>query len=356
MRLATPRVGLAGLVCAALALSPGMLSSAPQGRGVDSSQTHYPEAQISNGQIQARVSLPDTQKGFYRSTRFDWSGVITSLVFAGHDYYGPWFDGLDPSVRDFVYRGDQIVASAQSAAVGPVEEFRTALGYDSAAPGGTFVKIGVGVLRKPDDSRYSGYGNYPIVDSGEWTLQTTSDAVESTQRLNDPVSGYGYVYRKTVRLSPGRPELVIEHRLQNAGRLPIQTRQYNHNFLVLDRRPTGPDFSITLPFDVRPTSAPDPAVAATQGRQIVYTKQLQDQDRIFFGIEGYGADVKDYDIRVENRRVGAGVRITSDRPLADLSLWSIRSVISIEPDVAIDLQPGATMDWKYIYTYYIPAK
>ena len=348
-------LGLAGLVCVALAWSPHILS-APQGRGVNSSQSQAPAAQLANGQIQARVYLPDPQKGFYRSTRFDWSGAIGGLVFNGHDYYQPWFDAFDPTVRDFVYRDNAIVASAQSAMVGPVEEFRTPLGFATAEAGKTFVKIGVGVLRKPDANRYSGYANYPIVDSGQWSVRTTADSVESTQRVNDAESGYGYVYRKTVRLTPGKPELVIEHSLQNAGRLPIQTRQYNHNFLVLDHLPTGPDFAITVPFEITPSAAPDPAFAAVEGHQIVYRKQLENQDRVTFGIRGYGPDAKDYDIRIENRSIGAGVRVTSDRPLADLSLWSIRSVISMEPDIDINLQPGATMDWKYTYTYYASSR
>ena len=35
-------------------------------------------------------------------------------------------------------------------------------------------------------------------------------------------------------LTSGRPEIVIEHSLLNTGRLPLETNQYNHNFLVLD--------------------------------------------------------------------------------------------------------------------------
>ena len=354
--MAKSSLGLASVLCLAVASFPQNLSSAPQGRGVNTSQSQAPEAQLTNGQITARVYLPDAQKGFYRSTRFDWSGAVASLVFHGHDYYGPWFDASDPSVRDFVYRDNTIVVSAQSGMVGPVEEFRTPLGFTSADAGGTFVKIGVGVLKKPDANRYSGYATYPIVDSGQWSVRATADSVESTQRVNDPASGYGYVYRKTVRVTAGQPEMVIEHSLQNAGRLPIQTRQYNHNFLVLDRLPTGPDFSITLPFAITPSAAPDPAFAVTEGHQILYKKRLENQDRVTFGIRGFGPDPKDYDIRIENRAAGVGVKVTSDRPLADLSLWSIRSVISMEPDIDINLQPGASMDWKYIYTYYTTAR
>ena len=34
----------------------------------------FPQAEITNGQIKAKLYLPDTEKGYYRSTRFDWSG------------------------------------------------------------------------------------------------------------------------------------------------------------------------------------------------------------------------------------------------------------------------------------------
>lgn len=338
---------LAGAACALIFLagwSPTLNMSA--------SQSAYPEAQIANGQIRARVYLPDAQRGFYRSTRFDWSGVIGSLEYQGHEYYNPWFAKVDPPVRDFIYQGGAIVVGAQSAMVGPAEEFRTALGYDTAQPGGTFVKIGVGALRKADESRYSAYANYQIVDSGKWSTQTRPDAVETLQELNDPASGYGYVYRKVVRLTPGRPELVLEHSLRNSGRLAIRTRQYNHNFLVLDGAPTGPDFTITLPFEIKASPDTDPQLATIEGTRIVYRKKLENEDRIFFGIQGYGPDARDYDIRIENRSLGAGVRVTGDRPLASMSLWSIRSVISIEPDVDVNLDPGATMSWACTYAYY----
>lgn len=319
---------------------------------MSTSQPAYPEAQIANEHIRARVYLPDAQRGFYRSTRFDWSGVIGSLQYQGHEFYHPWFAGVDPPVRDFVYRNGEIVVGAQSAMVGPAEEFRTALGYEAAPPGGTFVKIGVGVLRKPDAARYSAYANYEIVDSGRWSVQTRADAVETAQELNDAASGYGYVYRKVVRLAPGKPELVLDHSLRNTGRLPIRTKQYNHNFLVLDRAPTGPDFTIALPFEIQASPAPDPELAAIEGRRIVYRRRLDNEDRVFFGIQGHGAEARDYDIRIENRALGAGVRITGDRPLASISLWSIRSVISIEPDVDVNLEPGAAMNWSCTYTYY----
>lgn len=324
----------------------------PAGGAGQNASIASPTAEISNGQLRARLYLPDGQRGFYRSTRFDWSGVIASLQYKGHEFYAPWFTKTDPAVRDFIYKDADIIASAQSAMVGPAEEFSQPQGYAEAKPGGTFVKIGVGVLRKSDDSNYSAYNNYELVDHGKWTVNPRPDSVEFVQDVTDSSSGYGYVYRKTVRLTPGKPELTIAHSLRNTGRLPLQTNQYNHNFLVLDRTPTGPDFRIAVPFAIRTARPPDPAVAEIRGKGIVYLKALQGEDRVSIGIQGFGAEATDYDVRVENLKTRAGFRVTSDRPLASLSLWSIRSVISMEPFVNVSTEPGSTTNWTHTYTYF----
>lgn len=345
-------VNWACVVCAAIAAVAQYPAARTSQNAAEAARSQFPEAQISNGQLRAKLYLPDAQRGFYRSTRFDWSGVIASLEYQGHQFYGPWFTKSDPPVRDFVYKDADIIAGAQSAVVGPAEEFQRPQGYATAKAGETFVKIGVGVLRKADESTYSAYSNYAIVDPGKWSVQKHADAVEFVQDVSDPVSGYGYVYRKTVRLTGGRPELVIDHSLQNTGRLPLQANQYNHNFLVLDQAATGPDFTISFPFQIQSARAPDPKFAEIRGNQIAYLKTLEGQDRVSFGIQGFSKEAKDYDVRIENHKVGVGVRVISDRPLASLMLWSIRSVISVEPFIDVSTDPGSTSTWRYTYTYY----
>ena len=41
-----------------------------------------------------------------------------------------------------------------------------------------------------------------------------------------------------------------------------------------------------------------------------------------------------------------------DQPLANLSLWSIRSVMAVEPFIDIAAEPGKEFSWKYTYSYY----
>src|SRR5262245_30517083 len=134
--------------------------------GLCSPPNSSPMAEITNDLVRLRLHLPDAKTGFYRGTRFDWSGVIGSAEFAGHDFFPQWFQRTEAKVRDFIYDGADIVAGPCTAITGPAEELATdgkALGFDEAKPGGTFIKIGVGVLRKPDDAKYEMFRLYELV-------------------------------------------------------------------------------------------------------------------------------------------------------------------------------------------------
>jgi len=311
-----------------------------------------PTSKLTNGLIQAKVYLPDTKNGYYRATRFDWSGVVYSLRYKGHNYYGPWFQATDPMVHDFVYKGPNIVASPCTAITGPVDEFAP-LGWEEAKPGGNFVKIGVGILRKPDeDNKYDNFRLYKIVDSGKWMIKKGREFIELTQQVADSSSGYGYIYRKTIRLVDGRPEMLLEHSLRNAGSRAIRTSVYNHNFLVLDGQPPGPGLVITVPFQIRTGQVLNKELAEIRGNQIVYRKTLEGQEVVTTSLLGFGDSSKDNEIRIEDSRVGAGMKITADRPLASASLWSIRTVIAMEPFVSVTIEPGNEFSWKSTYNYY----
>lgn len=312
----------------------------------------YPSAEISNQLIHAKVYLPDARNGFYKSTRFDWSGAIYSLQFAGHEFYGPWFTQSDPAVRDFIFKGADIVVSSASGITGPAEEFQNPLGYDAVKAGGNFVKVGVGVLRRTDDTAYGFSKPFDLVDPGKWTVRKGPDSITFTQELSDAATGYGYIYTKTVRLTANKAEMVLEHSLRNTGKLPIATNVYDHNFLVLDHLSPGPDYTITEPYEIKPSRAASADSLKINGNRAVYAKPVANEERVSFGLQGFGPDAKDYDVRIENRKAGVGMRITGDRPLADESVWSIRSVLAVEPFIDITVEPGKEFTWKYTYTYY----
>jgi hypothetical protein len=259
-------------------------------------------------------------------------------------------------VIDFVFRGTEIVAGPCSAITGPVEEFSSnqqALGFEAAKPGGTFIKIGVGVLRRPDAKPYNPYRLYEIVNGGKWTTRERSDSLEFTQDLSDTASGYGYRYTKTIRLAKGKPEMSLEHKLTNTGRRPLETSVYDHNFLVLDKQRTGPDFVVILPFPIQVQHSQNAALAEIQGNRFTYRKQLEEQETVSAEFSGFRPTPDDYKIQIENRKVGAGMEITGDRPLSEENLWSIRSVLAVEPFIEMSIPPGQTFTWQYRYRYYL---
>jgi hypothetical protein len=314
----------------------------------------YPQTEISNGVMRAKIYLPDAEKGFYRGTRFDWAGVIGSLQYKGHEFFGPFFEKFDPSVQD-VLIGNSVEAGIASAASGPVEEFvsgpdGTALGYNEAKPGEGFCKIGVGELRKIDNNPYSSYTNYPILNGGKRTLKSGPDSIEFTQEL-DCDSGYGYRYIKTIRFQKNEPVMTIEDRLINTGKKAIETQVYDHNFMRIDRQSTGPDVSITFPFSPRPAATLD-KLAKVRGKQLIFPKNLTGADTFYEEFKGFGNTADDYEIKVENHKTGAGVVIRGDRPIVYLGVWAVRTVVAPEPYIQIKVPVGKEFSWKYTYRFY----
>jgi hypothetical protein len=316
----------------------------------------HPEAEISNGLLTARMFLPDPDKGYYRSTRFDWSGAVYSLKHEGNEYYGAWYDRIDPKVVNWVFEGDAIVSGLCSALAGPVNEFQTPIGWDEAEPGGRFIKLGVGVLRR-GEGNYNRFVHYDVLDPGTWTVNRRANAVEFIQTVDAPDLGYGYIYRKVVTLVEGKPEMEIEQSMTNTGAKPIRSEVYNHHFMVMNRQPPGPDFTIRFPFELKPTRAPNAELINVKGNELVYARQLSGRDQAVVLFEGYGNTAADTEMIIENEKLGAGVRITADRPLIRNMLWSIRSVFAIEPYIAVNIEPREAFTWTNRFEYYsLPRK
>jgi hypothetical protein len=292
----------------------------------------FPEATISNGTVTAKLMLPDGQNGSYRGTRFDWSGIIASLTYKDHEYFGQWYPKHDPKIHDAI--------------TGPVEEFLSndaGLGYAEAKPGATFVRIGVGAVRKPDEKAYRRFETYEIVDPGKRTLRQGKTWIEFGHQIS--AAGYSYDYRKTIRLQ--KDGFTIEHVLKNTGAKPIDTLVYNHNFFVIDKEVVGPGIAIRFAWTPKPDK-PFENGGEISGQEIRYTKELQTGETVAADLSGFGP----FDFRIENRKALAGVHITSDSPLAKLYFWSIRTVACPEPYIHIAVAPKAAINWQIRFVVY----
>jgi hypothetical protein len=319
----------------------------------------HPKVLLTNGKLDALVFLPNAKDGYYRSTRFDWSGVVGCVSFNGHKFFGEWFTQYDPLKNDSI--------------TGPVEEFRTddgpmgynslpsseqsvrpgAIGYLEARPGEEFLKPGVGVLRKVDDSPYQFGGAYPIVDTGKWAVKVRKRSVQFRQVLRGP-QGYAYVYEKTLTLNKNQPVMTLQHSLKNTGKKAIETYVYDHDFFMLDGRPTGP--GMVVHFNFEPKLQGEIGTAARiEGKDLLYVDALAPRKGVAGYLKGYTDDVRDYDFTVEDVRSKVGVEQTSDHSLARLYFWSTQTTICPEGYIKLNVAPGTTSRWTIRYRFFAPS-
>jgi hypothetical protein len=336
---------MTALLCAS-ALAQPVQPPPPRSYPVADALKTAPVKTISNGHITMTVALPDRARGFFRGTRFDQAGVVTSLKLGNREFYGPWFERTAPEVLDYTYTADGLVAGPDSAASGPVEEFGQ-IGFEDTKPGGLFLKIGVGLLGKPDDTPYDKYRHYEIADWGQRSVHTTRDSVTLTQTV--AAGPHAYVYEKTLRLVKGKPQMVIAHVLRNTGANAISTNVYDHNFLRLV--PGNGGIRVTFPFSVSAATPPAADLIKLDGKTMTYLRTMADKERLSFTVTGFGATAADYDIAITEPATGAGVRMQGDQPITRINIFSIDRVQAVEPTVAIEVPPGGEKRWSYTYTY-----
>jgi hypothetical protein len=165
------------------------------------SSNTFPHTVLQNKHLKIGVYLPDTVHGYYRSGRFDWSGIISSVKYKKHEYFGEWFEKHDPLVHDAV--------------TGPVEDF-SAVGFNEAKTGEVFLKIGVGFLEKTSEGQYRFSTRYKIIDHGIWKIDKKKKSIVFTHSLK-PRNGYGYEYKKGLKIRRGSTEMILTHSIKIPG-------------------------------------------------------------------------------------------------------------------------------------------
>ena len=126
---------------------------------------------------------------------------------------------------------------------------------------------------------------------------------------------------------------------------------YNHNFTLFDHLPTDA-ITVTVPYEIKSTRPPDANAAVITGNRFAYAKAVENTDRVTGGLQGFGPAAVDYDFKIENRKAGTGIRIQGNRPLQNATVWSIRSVVAVEPFIEVAADPGKEFTWQYTYAFY----
>lgn len=294
----------------------------------------YPSSTLSNGLIDVQLYLPDSEIGFYRGTRFEWSGLIRSLRYRGHECFGQWKEPHNPQYHDCI--------------TGPAGEFQAEDTPDQdflrAREGDPFLRLGVGLLMKTGSGEFARFSTYPILDACGWTT-TESPRRLSFQHSASSPTGMGYRFQKVVSVEEDTPRVSLWHRIENTGSIPIETRHYYHNFLCLDGIPPGPSLELDLP--VAPiVQLPPQSPVSISGAAVSLRRKLDPHERVL--VKLLDARVT-YALGIRQRATEFGVNISSDQQLSSLLLWVNDRVFCPEPHIDISVKPGQDFTWTVWY-------
>lgn len=278
---------------------------------------------ILNGSL--AIGLHDPADGFYMGTRFDRGGVFDSVEYEGVQMCGRWFSRYDPYMHDAV--------------CGPSEEF-TPVGFDQACPGETFIKVGVGLLRRPDSAPYDRFRLYEVVDPGRWEVSSAPGSVVFEHRLDNV-----YVYRKEIVMH-GSGCFQIRHTFEAAD--PALSGQvYNHNFWTFGRFEVGPRRLLDFPFEPDGNWRQEYDSVRLAPAGIRFSRVLGEGESVYMGdLHRKGADGMPYSILLSDSDIA--VDIKGDVPVLHTVFWANHRVACPEPYNAF--YPGCT--WTVTYRIY----
>ncbi len=299
--------------------------------------------------ITVTVALPDAEAGRYRGTRFAHVPMVTAAQWNGHAFWGEW----NPA------RGDAL--GHDSNAIGTAEEFDIdgPASYTTAPPGAEFLKIGVGLLRKPvgAETPYRFYDRYEVTHPARLVATRRGDGFVETEqevRSDDKRLGYRYVHRTA--LVPERAAVRITRTLTNTGSEPLSTEHYCHNFTRIDDDPVGPSYRVGLAFT--PTSE-DATSAEANGLtfakdSVAFSRVLPAGAAAFARLAGFPSKGEGAgDFTVGNRRTGA--RLTAshsgDLSLARFNVYASPGTVCPEPFGRVKIAPGESCSWQTTYAF-----
>ncbi len=293
---------------------------------------------LKKGNMQLWLSLPDDNVN-YRGTRFDHSGMFQKIQLGDHQLCERWHSGPpNPEANDDV--------------TGPCEEFGNAkpLGYVSNSPGSKFVKIGVGVLKQPDEKEYRFWEKYELIQCGEWTTLRDETSITFRQKLFDDLvtKSIGYEYEKKVRVSDSG--FRIEHMLMNIGTQRWSTDHYNHNFFLVDSDKVGPNYELEVPFTINAINRKANFDETTSvSAKTVRFRELVGTRSFFAELSGHKNQISDHQFKLRHAPSGITIECKGSTPLSKMNFWGMGSTICPEPYSQINLAPNEKLEWNLEY-------
>lgn len=287
---------------------------------------------LKNKNLEIQIDIPFEN---YNFSRFDWTGKIVEVKF--HNIRLSSVERTDCQNENYFGKGFY-------------NEFGidTALGFEEAAIGDWFHKIGVGLLKK-DEPQYLFSKTYEIKPA-EFKVITETDRILISCK-SDAINGYSYLLRKEIILHES--SFAVKYYLQNTGEKDIVTNEYVHNFTAINNDLIGNNYILKFPFQLKPElfeETVNPELKVDIGpNEIKFNSAPKEQ---FFFSNLTGSEYVDAEWELINLDSKIGIRETGSFQTKKVNLWGWKHVISPELFFHIFIKPGQSTEWFRNYNVY----
>lgn len=284
---------------------------------------------LRNKDIEIHMDLPNEN---YKFPRFDQTGKIVDVVFKGNSFSA--IERTDNVDQDLYGQGFYNEFGLEI----PVD-------FDEVTEGEWFHKIGVGLLKK-QGSEYSHMVNYEVKPAN-FQVELDSDRIVIVC-ISENHNGYAYILKKEIELSASG--FKIHYQLENTGEKEIQTAEYVHNFMSINKELIGQDYTLTLPFKLDPDSFKQ--AVNLEDKVKVYSSSFEFENPAlepFFYSHINGEKKVKATWQLINKKQKLGIKETGDFETSKVNLWGWTHVVSPELFYEIQLKPKETAVWNRSY-------
>jgi hypothetical protein len=274
----------------------------------------------------------------YNNSRFDWTGNISQILFEDRISF---CSAETTQEFDFKRHGQGLYN--EFGIVGPI-------GYDDCAVGEKFPKIGVGLLTKKNNDSYNFLTAYEI-DPFDIQIEMGEEWIKYAVFPKE-CRGYSTKFIKKIKLSGN--SFGIDYELENTGTQRIQTNEYCHNFLAINRSKIDEHYTLRVPCEIiKPSSmieAVNPEDAVILNTNSVNFNFTPEEDFFYSPLTEFHSKHGEWEITHDS--IGVGMKENTDFIPEIMNVWGRKHVISPELFIKIDLEPGQKLKWQRNYKFF----
>ena len=156
------------------------------------------------------------------------------------------------------------------------------------------------------------------------------------------------------KLSLKENMLELTHTVQNIGQESVSFGEYNHNFMLIDKYPYGPEYTLRFLFTPQLTERKEGYYNRfnLQGRTLKVTEPFgEPPEDALTQITGFAEQVLPWTWELMHMPSGLYVREADDFPIWKYQLWCRRDNVCSEIFFKQKLEAGEAATWRRVYTF-----